>query len=70
MSPLADAMYRLKGLFLEMPGTRLTVRDASRLSGLDVHTCEAILRGFEDARFLQRAAGERYVRRSDGAVRP
>jgi len=52
MSPVAEAVYRLKGLYLEMPGTRLRVSDASKLAGLDADTCEAILAAFVDARFL------------------
>jgi hypothetical protein len=57
MSPIADAVYRLKGLFLEVPGTRLSVSDASKLAGLDAATCEVILMAFVDARFLSRTNG-------------
>jgi DNA-binding IclR family transcriptional regulator len=51
---LMEAILRLKGVFLEIPGTRLSVADASRLSGLDGPTCNIVLMALEDARFLKR----------------
>ncbi|HUR35143.1 MAG TPA: hypothetical protein VM032_15170 [Vicinamibacterales bacterium] len=62
MSPVADAVQMLKGMFVEVPGTRLSAREASRLSGLDEYECAAILEGFVDARFLCRSGEARYVR--------
>jgi hypothetical protein len=54
-----EALSRIKGMFLEMPGTEWTVADAARLSGLDSSVCGAILDALRQAGFL--------VRRSDGA---
>jgi hypothetical protein len=48
------ALARLKGLFLELPGARLSLADAARLSGLDRDLCSGILSALEDVRFLKR----------------
>jgi DNA-binding IclR family transcriptional regulator len=58
-----DALSRLKGVFLEVPGTRLSVADASRLAGLERDTCQLILGALEDVRFLRRDHHGRYTRR-------
>ena len=39
------ALERVKGMFLEMPGTEWTVPEAARLAGLDTAVCRAILEG-------------------------
>jgi hypothetical protein len=67
MSPVNDAVHLLKGMFLEMPGARLSVQEASRLSGLDVNTCAAILDAFVDAQFLKRSSTDWFVRSVEGA---
>jgi hypothetical protein len=59
---LIEAVLRLKGVFLEIPGTRLSVTDASRLSGLDGPTCNIVLMALEDARFLKRGQDGLYQR--------
>ena len=59
---LGEAVQRLKGVFLEIPGTRLSVADASRLSGLDRPTCNIVLMVLEDARFLKRGHDGLYQR--------
>ena len=51
---VVDAVQRLKGIFLEMPGTQLSMADATRLSGLDRPVCRIVLEALEDARFLKR----------------
>ena len=51
---VVDAVQRLKGIFLEMPGTQLSMADATRLSGLDRPICRIVLEALEDARFLKR----------------
>ena len=61
---VADAVQRLIGVFTEIPGTRLTVADAVRLSGLDHMVCERVLIALEDARFLKRGQGGRYQQRA------
>ena len=61
---VAQGVQRLKGVFLEMPGTRLTLLDAVKLSGLDQTTCEVVLDALEGARFLKRANDGCYQRRT------
>jgi hypothetical protein len=56
---LGDAVARIKGMFLEMPGTEWTLTDAARLSGLERSVCQAILEALKLAGFLSQ--------RSDGA---
>src|SRR5881628_1681103 len=51
---VVDAVQRLKGIFLEMPGTQLSMADATRLSGLERPVCRIVLEALEDARFLKR----------------
>lgn len=66
MSPIADAVRLLRGLYLEMPGCCFTPAQVARLSGLDVSTCDAILTGLTDARFLRRSSQGTFVRAADG----
>jgi hypothetical protein len=44
---------RLKNVFLEIPGTRLTATDAARLSGLDVADCLRFPRWMTGRAFVQ-----------------
>jgi hypothetical protein len=59
------AVKRLKSMFLEDPGSRISPFDASRLSGVDETTCGVILQKLEDARFLRRLPGGLFIRWSD-----
>jgi hypothetical protein len=59
-------LRRVYGEFLEMPGLRLTCRQAQRLWGLDERTCLELLESLVDAKFLCRLAHGVYTRRSDG----
>jgi DNA-binding IclR family transcriptional regulator len=45
---------RLKAMYQEMPGMRLSVADAARLAGLDPSVCRAILEALADVHFLKR----------------
>lgn len=51
---VAEAVARLKGVFLATPATELSLADAVRLSGVERPTCRIILEALEDARFLAR----------------
>jgi hypothetical protein len=53
--PLA-LLLRIRGEFLEMPGLRLTLRQAMRLWHLDAATCEAALRVLVEHQFLAHGA--------------
>ena len=61
---VAEAVERLKGVFLELPGTQLSLADATRISGLERSTCRVILEALEDARFLARRPNGLFVRRT------
>ena len=63
-----DAVQRLKGIFLEMPGTQLTMADATRLSGLERPVCRAVLEALEDSQFLKRRQDGVFMRRTGDAV--
>jgi len=58
----SDALSRVKGMFVEMPGTAWTVTEAARLSGLDTSVCRTILETLEEAGFLTERASGTYVR--------
>ena len=45
---------RLKAMYQEMPGMRLSAADAARLAGLDPSVCREILEALADAHFLKR----------------
>ena len=51
----------VRGEYLEMPGLRLTKRQAQRLWALDSETCDEMLATLEGARFLRRTRGGDYV---------
>ena len=51
--PAVEQMVlRIRGEFLEMPGLRLTCRQAQRLWDLDAVVCESLLAALVDVRFL------------------
>jgi hypothetical protein len=60
--PIADALRRVKGEYLEMPGLALTSRQAQRLWGLDRESCDALLGALVDASFLARTRDGAFVR--------
>jgi hypothetical protein len=59
-------LTRICAEFLEMPGLRLTSRQAERLWGLDEETCAHLLDALLEAGFLQRTRNETYTRLTDG----
>jgi hypothetical protein len=58
----SDALSRIKGMFVEMPGTAWTVTEAARLSGLDTSVCRTTLKTLQEAGFLTERASGTYVR--------
>ena len=58
---VVQALERLKGPFLETPGTQLSLSDAVTIAGVEQDICDLLLAALVDARFL--------VRGSDGAYR-
>jgi hypothetical protein len=52
VGPGADLVRRIRCEYLEMPGLRVTARQAQRLFGLDVITCDKVLAGLLHSGFL------------------
>ena len=59
-------LRRVSGEFLEMPGLRLTRRQAQRMWGFDEHTCQKILDSLVEAGFLCRTEDGMYTRPTEG----
>ena len=57
-----EVLIRVQGEFLEMPGLRLTTRQAGRLWGLDAGLCEALLGALVEAHFLFRTPDGAFMR--------
>lgn len=57
-----DALRRVQGEYIEMPGLRLTSAQAQRLWGLDRTACDALLGALVDAKFLFRTRDGAFVR--------
>jgi len=60
-----DMLRRIRSEFMEMPGLKLTVRQAGRLWGLDERTCEALIDALTESKFLIRTRDGALVRRSE-----
>lgn len=60
--PIDDALRRVRGEYMEMPGLRLTAAQAQRLWGLDRASCDALLEALVDAKFLLRTRDGAFVR--------
>lgn len=58
--------WRVRGEYLEMPGLRLSLEQATRLWALDRAACGAVLDTLVGANFLQRDGDGRYMRRGSG----
>jgi hypothetical protein len=62
MATVDEAVYRLKGIYLEVPGTRLTFAEAVSVSGLDPSICREVLAALMDAGFLKRTSNDAFIR--------
>ena len=63
-----DALQRLRGIFLEGPGTKLSMADATRLSGLERPVCRIVLEALEESHFLKRGHDGIFMRQGPDAV--
>jgi hypothetical protein len=52
IDPTGDIVRRIRGEYLEMPGPRVTARQARRLFELDATTCDEVLAGLLQSGFL------------------
>jgi hypothetical protein len=62
-TPYSNAVERLRGMFLDVPGTRLSVPDAARLSGVEHSMCGDVLETLSAKRFLKRHHDGTFIRR-------
>lgn len=60
-------LARMRGEFSEMPGLKLTARQARRLWGLDAPVCDTLLGELVQAGFLRRTSDGSFIR---AEVRP
>ena len=60
--PLNEAIRRVQGEYIEMPGLRLTPAQAQRLWGLDRTACDTLLGALVDAKFLFQTRDGAFVR--------
>jgi hypothetical protein len=68
MIPIAEALQRVRGMFLDVQGTRLSIVDAARLSGIDRQLCGDVLEALANGRFLKRGADGTFTRRQADTV--
>jgi hypothetical protein len=59
---VAETLARIKGMFLEMPGTEWTVAEGARLAGLESSVCHALFDALEQIGFLSRRTNGGTVR--------
>jgi hypothetical protein len=64
----SDVIRRVQGEFLEMPGIRLTARQAGRLLGLDERVCRRLLEALVETRFLRRCPLNQYTLVAEGGL--
>ena len=57
-----EALRRVQGEYIEMPGLRLTPAQAQRLWGLDRAACDALLGALVDAKFLLKTRDGAFMR--------
>ena len=58
----SDALRRVQGEYIEMPGLRLTTAQAQRLWGLDRASCDSLLDALVEAKFLLKTRDGAFVR--------
>ena len=62
---VVNALERLKGPFLESPGTKLSLTDAANIAGIEQDICRLLLSALVDARFLTRGPDGAYHREAE-----
>jgi hypothetical protein len=65
---ISEALQRIQGEFVEMPGLHLTAAQARRLWGLERDVCDALLGALVDAKFLAQTPDGSFIRL--GATNP
>ena len=59
------ALNRLRTVFIEIPGVRMSLSEAARLTELETHICQILLSALEDLGFLKRQEDGVYRRQSN-----
>lgn len=59
-----EALAKVRRLFVETPGVKLTTADTARVAALDRQVCRVLLRTLTEAGLLERRLGGVFVRRS------
>ena len=68
-TPMVQMLRRIQGEFQEMPGLRLTCRQAQRLWNLDAVVCESLLAALVDVRFLVQTPEGLFLQRTGSTQR-
>jgi hypothetical protein len=55
-----QAIERIKGVFMDVPGTQLSLGEVARMSGLEPARCEPILDALVGTGFLIRGRNNRF----------
>ena len=63
-------LARIRAEYLEMPGLRLTLEQAQRLSGAERALCQHVLDALVHAQFLRLNVDGTYVRMTEGTNHP
>ena len=66
MRTIEDALNRLRGEFLEMPGLRLKSEQVQRLCGVERTICQRVLDSLVDENFLCVKSDGHYARLTTG----
>ena len=66
---MEQMLRRIQGEFTEMPGLRLTCRQAQRLWNLDALVCESLLAALVDVHFLVQTDDGVFVQRTSSTIR-
>ena len=69
VTPMEQTVRRIQGEFMEMPGLRLTCRQAQRLWNLDALVCESLLAALVDVRFLVQTSDGLFIQRTGSTAR-
>lgn len=67
-TPSEPMLRRVCSEYLEMPGLRLTPRQAQRLWGLDETACAEVLEFLVSVNFLRRTDAGTYIRAGEGRL--
>lgn len=62
-----EALARIRKLFMEAPGVKLTTVGAAQMAGLDRQVCRVLLRNLIEAGFLEQGPGGVFGRSSSAS---